>query len=80
MTSQNSRPVITSLQSSDYIIANAQPGTPSLVPRPHFSCPLEKTANSIFVQVRQNASTLLFSNLTLDVIEDCIPHSVPVIY
>ena len=29
---------------------------------------------SIFVQVGQNAGTLLFSNLTLDVINDCIPH------
>ena len=34
------------------------------------------TAYSVFVQVRRNAGALFFSNLTLDVIEDCIPHCV----
>ena len=56
----------------------------SLVPRPHFSRPPEKwvwsTAYSIFVQVRRNAGTLFFSNLTLDIIKDCILHRVPTIY
>ena len=56
----------------------------SLVPRPHFSRPPEKwvwsTAYSIFVQVRRNVGALFFSNLTLDVIKDCIPHRVPTIY
>ena len=51
----------------------------SLIPRPHFSRQLEKwvwsTAYSIFVQVHQHSGTLLFSNLTLDIIEDCIPIS-----
>ena len=31
---------------------------------------------SIYVQVRRNAGALFFSNLTLGVIEDCIPHCV----
>ena len=50
----------------------------SLIPKPHFLCVLEKqvwsTTYSIFVQVRQNAGVLL-----LDVIENYIPHSVPMI-
>ena len=57
---------------------------PSLISRPHFSRPPEKwvwsTAYSIFVQVRRNVGALFFSNLTLDVIEDCIPHCVWTIY
>ena len=56
----------------------------SLIPRPHFAHPPKKwvwsTAYFIFVQVHRNAGTLFFSNLTLDVIEDCIPHCVPTIY
>ena len=52
----------------------------SLVSRPHFSRPPEKwvwsTAYSIFVQVRRNVGALFFSNLTFDVIKDCIPHCV----
>ena len=56
------------------------PGLPSLVSRPHFSRPSEKwvwsTAYSIFVQVRWNVGALFFSNLTLDVVKDCIPHCV----
>ena len=35
------------------------------------------TAYSIFVQVRWN---VFFSNFMLDVIKDCIPHCVPMIY
>ena len=38
------------------------------------------TAYSIFVQVRRNVGALFFSNLTLDVIDDCIPHCVRTIY
>ena len=56
----------------------------SLVSRPHFSRPPEKwvwsTAYSIFVQVRRNVGALFFSNLTLDVIDDCIRHCVRKIY
>ena len=56
----------------------------SLVSRPHFSRPPEKwvwsTAYSIFVQVRRNVGALFFSNLTFDVIKDCIPHCVRTIY
>ena len=52
---------------------------PSLIPRLHFSCGSAKwvwsTAYSIFVQVRQHSGALFFSNLTLDIIEDCIPIS-----
>ena len=48
----------------------------SLVPRQDFSRLLENcvwsTTYSIFVQVGQNAGRLFFSNLTLDIIEDCI--------
>ena len=59
-------------------------GKSSLVPRPHFVCPPEKwvwsTAYSILVQVCRNAGTLFLSNLTLDVIDDCISHCVPTIY
>ena len=56
----------------------------SLVSRPHFSRPPEKwvwsTAYSIFVQVRRNVGALFFSNLTFDVINNCIPHCVRTIY
>ena len=56
----------------------------NLGPRPHFLCLLENwewsTTHSIFVQVGQNAGTLFFSNLTLDIIEDCIPHCVQAAY
>ena len=56
----------------------------SLVPRPDFSHLLENcvwsTTYSIFIQVGQNAGRLFFSNLTLDVIEDCIPHCVQAVY
>ena len=56
----------------------------SRVPRLHFSCLQEKwvleTAHSISVEVYQNAVALLFSNITLDVIEEYIPHYVPMIY
>ena len=38
------------------------------------------TASSIFVQVRQEAGALFFSNLPLDIIEDCILQCVPMIY
>ena len=38
------------------------------------------TTYSIFVQVHQNVGTLFFFNLTLDVIKDCIPHCMPMIY
>ena len=58
--------------------------SPTLVPRPHFSGPLEKwvrsTAYSIFVQVRRNTGALFSFNLNLDVIEDCIPHRMPTVY
>ena len=62
----------------------AAPMFTSLISRPHFSRPPEKwvwsTAYSIFVQVRRNVGALFFSNLTLDVIDDCIPHCVRMIY
>ena len=38
------------------------------------------TAYSIFIQVRRNVAALFFSNLMLDVIKDCIPHCVRMIY
>ena len=48
----------------------------NLVPRQDYSHLLKNcvwsTTYSIFVQVGQNAGTLFFSNLTLDIIEDCI--------
>ena len=53
----------------------------SLVLRPDFLCLLEKCVwSTIFVQVGQNVGTLLFSNLTLDVIEDWNPHCVQANY
>ena len=55
----------------------------SVVPRQHFTHPLEKwvwsTAYSIFVQVCRNAGALFFSNLMLDAIKNCIWHCVPTI-
>ena len=48
-----------------------------------FFMPAEKwvleTAYSISVEVYQNAVALLFSNITLDGIEDYIPHYMPMI-
>ena len=38
------------------------------------------TAYSIFIQVRRNVGALSFSNLMLDIIEDCIPRCVWTIY
>ena len=38
------------------------------------------TTYSIFIQVHRNAGTLFFSNLTLDIIEYCIPYCMPTIY
>ena len=53
----------------------------SLIPRPHFPHPPEKsirsTTYSVFVQACQNACALLFS--TLDVIQDYVPHCLPTI-
>ena len=59
---------------------NTDPDSYPLEVKPHPKNRVWSTAYTIFVQVHRNTGTLFFSNLMLDVIEDCIPHCVPTIY
>ena len=71
---------IGSLMASNLCECLAYKTNNSLVPRNHFLCLPEKwvwsTAyqNSIFIQMCWNTGAVLFSNLMLDIIKDCIPH------